>query len=127
MIVTDSGPYGILKSMEGNGKEPWIPHGSEARFKQKAIYGMEKSNGRELRAGSLPNAKRNMRARLQTERPNASSAEIEAIIDRRCGRGMKAYRPANNLARAAPEENLVSEKDLAREQRQKGRARRPSR
>lgn len=94
MIVTDSGPSGILKGMEGNGKEPWVPHGNVKRFIKKGVHGMQKANGRELRAGSLPAVKRDMRSRLQAEHPEASPAEIEAIIERRCGRGMKAYRPA---------------------------------
>jgi hypothetical protein len=123
--MTDSGPSGILKGMKGQRKTPWIPHGNERRFIEKALHGMKKDNEREARVGSLASVKRDMRARLQIEHPHASPAEIEAIIERRCGRGMKSHQPASNLARAVTEENLVSEKDRAKEQRPKaGRRRR---
>ncbi|MGJ8478710.1 hypothetical protein [Sphingobium yanoikuyae] len=119
--MTDSGDFVIFKSMKGQRKVPWIPHGSESRFIEKSIRGMQKDNEREASIGSLTNIKREMRARLHIERPGASSAEIEASIERQCSRGMKPYQPLGFFAQAAPEENLVSEKDQAERQRKKGR------
>lgn len=124
-MMTDSGPSCTLETMKGHRKAPWIAHGSERRFLEKTTHGMQKDNERELRAGSLSNVKRGTRARLQAEHPDASSAEIEAIIARRLDHGMKPYRPASNLAQGAPEENLVSAIDRAREQRRNARRRRP--
>lgn len=82
---------------------------------------MRKDNEREARIGSLTDIKRDMRAKLQDERPGASSAEIESIVERRCNRGMKPYQPLGNLTQAVPEEDIVSEKDQTERRRKKGR------
>ncbi|WP_395330739.1 hypothetical protein WBP06_00530 [Novosphingobium sp. BL-8H] len=120
-IVTDSRDSAILKGMKGHGNEPWLKHGSVKRFIEKAIYGMRKDNEREARAGSLANVKRSKRAQLQNGHPDASSATVEAMLVRSVSHGMKPYQPPSYLAKAAPEENLVSEKDRAKSQRKNGR------
>lgn len=107
--------------MKGHQKAPFIPGGSEQRFIEKAIYGMRKDNEREARAGSLANVKRSKCAQLQNEHPDASSATVEAMLVRSVSHGMKPYQPPSYLAKAVPEENLVSEKDRAKGQRKKPR------
>lgn len=107
--------------MKGHQKAPFIPGGSEQRFIEKAIYGMRKDNEREARAGSPANVERTKRAQLQTGHPDASSAEIEAMLARSFSHGMKHYQPPSYLAKAVPEENLVSAKDVAKSQRKNGR------
>lgn len=82
---------------------------------------MQKANERDARIGSLSNIERDMRATLQIERPDASSMEIETMIERRVSRGMKPYQHPANFTQALPEQNLVSEKDQAERQRKKGR------
>lgn len=119
--MKDSAVSGILKAMKGQRKAPWIPHGSEGRFIEKSIHAMRKANEREARIGSLADIERDMRARLQIERPDASSAEIETMIERRVSRGRKPYQHPANFTQAVPEQNLVSEKDQAERQRKKGR------
>lgn len=97
IIMTDSAACGIFEGMKGHQKAAWIPHGSVGRFTEKSLHGMQKDNEREARIGSFADIKRDMRVRLQDERPGASSAEIEAIIERRCNHGKKPYQHPVNL------------------------------
>lgn len=108
--------------MKKKPNKKYVVHGSVERYLKKTIHGIKKANEQENKEGSFDNLTRRLRAKAQNEYPDATSAEIERIIDRQIKRGMKAYKTSPKPKNPAPpEENLVSERELARQDRQRKR------